>query len=139
MQAILAALAGCVTEVPEIRPPTSEEMIEALPEEQPPEPAPAPASEPGGGPIDVDMHGVRGTAVGTRVRLNGFFVEAEPNGALVSADSEGATMMLRCLGKAPSGIAPETPVEVVGTTAAPDREVIVLTECAVATATDEGT
>ncbi|MEZ4238536.1 MAG: hypothetical protein R3F59_20755 [Myxococcota bacterium] len=134
MLPLLLSAAACLTEmVPDPEPATSDELIEALPDE--PAPAPAPMSQvpEGAGRADVSMIQIRGTPPGTEVRVDGFYVETDDDGVVISADSEGATLKLRCLdAAAPDGIDRLEAVVVEGATADPKSEVIALSDCAIA-------
>lgn len=140
---LLAVLVGgCVTDVPEVRPPTSKEMTSNLPDPAAAAEAPGlvpgavPAPAPGGGPTEMTMHHLRGAPAGTNVTVRGFMAEADGAAPIVSADSEGKTLLLRCDGSAPVSIARETAVEVTGTTAPHDGEVSVLTSCTIRPSSD---
>ena len=128
---LFVAIAGCITDAPQPRPETSDEMIAELPTTPPAEPSTAVTPEPG--PVEVTMNQVRGTPPGTKVMVDGFFDLVEHGHVVISADSEGKTLHLRCEG---GGTGPvefaiaHTPVRVTGVVEdAVADDTVVLTGC----------
>lgn len=129
---LIAAIAGCITDAPQPRPETSDDMIAELPATPAPS-APVEMPMPPGRIAEVTMHQVRGTPPGTKVMVNGFVDLVEHGHVVISADSAGKTLHLRCEG---GGTGPvefavrRTPVRVTGVvTDAVADDTVVLTGC----------
>jgi hypothetical protein len=130
---LLPMLAGCITDWPQPRTETSEAMIRELPATPAPSTPVTVTMPPGGGPAEVTMHQIRGTPAGTKVMVSGFLDVVEHGHAVISADSAGKTLHLRCEGGGSGEVAnavPHTPVRETGVvTDAVGDDTVVLTGC----------